>query len=77
MPCGRQLWCQLVGLRADLRTFTTRLSLRDRYAIAVPRALRYQLLQDTGPDRAPRPPDGHAPGGGLALRPLHLRMLVC
>jgi hypothetical protein len=43
-----QLWCQLVMAAADLLTFTQKLALRGRHAIAEPRALRYQLLHVAG-----------------------------
>jgi len=43
-----QLWCQLVLAAADLLTFTQKLALRGRHAIAEPKALRYQLLHVAG-----------------------------
>lgn len=43
-----QLWCQLVLAAADLLTFTQKLALRGRHAIAEPKMLRYQLLHVAG-----------------------------
>jgi len=43
-----QLWCQLVLAAADLLTFTQKLALRGRHAIAEPKVLRYQLLHVAG-----------------------------
>ena len=52
MPCDtferNQLWCQLVLIAADLLTFTQKLVLRGRHAIAEPKVLRYQLLHVAG-----------------------------
>jgi hypothetical protein len=43
-----QLWCQIVLIAADLLTFTQKLALRGRHAIAEPKVLRYQLLHVAG-----------------------------
>ena len=43
-----QLWCQIVLAAADLLTFTQKLTLRGRHAIAEPKVLRYQLLHVAG-----------------------------